>query len=72
MKLVASYSQFCQFSDEKGTLIGIDFGIGSDFVVESTFYLNSDKSLTFISSNIIGQNMSEVEKREVIEKYKKL
>ena len=58
--------QFKQFTNGKGLFIGVDFGFGNDFAVETQMQKLPNGSVKIISSNIIGRTseMSEVNKQK--------
>lgn len=47
--------QFRQFTNGKGLFIGVDFGRGEDFAVETQIQKQPYGSLKILSSNIIGR-----------------
>lgn len=59
-------NQFRQFTNDKGLFIGVDFGFGKDFAVETQIQKQADGSLKILSSNIIGraEDYKNEEKRE--------
>lgn len=44
--------QFQQFTNGKGLFIGVDFGQGNDFAVETMMQKQPDGSVKILSSNI--------------------
>ena len=61
-----------EFQFSKGDLfLTVDLGQGDDFAVEQIIRRGKDGTAEFISSNIIGKNLSNVEKQMRIEEYKK-
>lgn len=62
--------QFKQFTDGKGLFIGVDFGHGNDFAVETQMQKLPNGSVKIISVNIIGRTseMSEVDKQKFARK----
>lgn len=68
-------NQFRQFTNGKVLFIGVDFGFGNDFAVETQIQKQSDGSLKILSSNIIGraEDYKNEEKREQkCKEYEKL
>lgn len=68
-------NQFGQLTNGKGLFIGVDFGFGNDFAVETQIQKQSDGSLKILSSNIIGraEDYKNEEKREQkCKEYEKL
>ena len=65
--------QFKQFTNGKGLFIGVDFGFGNDFAVETQMQKLPNGSVKIISSNIIGRTseMSEVNKQKIFEEYER-
>ena len=65
--------QFKQFTNGKGLFIGVDFGFGNDFAVETQIQKLPNGSVKIISSNIIGRTseMSEVNKQKIFEEYER-
>ena len=65
--------QFKQFTNGKGLFIGVDFGQGNDFAVETQMKKLPNGSIEIISSNIIGRTseMSEVNKQKICEEYER-
>ena len=66
--------QFQQFTNGKGLFIGVDFGYGKDFAVETQIQKQADGSVKILSINIIGRtcNMTEEDKRRKIKEYERL
>ena len=67
-------NQFVQFNNGKGLFIGVDFGHGNDFAVETMMQKQSDGSVKILSSNIIGRtkNLTEERKQQICEGYERL
>ena len=65
--------QFKQFTNGKGLFIGVDFGFGNVFAVETQMQKLPNGSIEIISSNIIGRTseMSEVNKQKIFEEYER-
>lgn len=65
--------QFKQFTNGKGLFIGVDFGHGNDFAVETQMQKLPNGSIEIISINIIGRTseMSEVNKQKICEEYER-
>lgn len=66
--------QFQQFTNGKGLFIGVDFGHGNDFAVETMMQKQPDGSVKILSSNIIGRtrNMTKEDKQRKIKEYERL
>lgn len=66
--------QFRQFTNGKGLFIGVDFGRGKDFAVETQIQKQPDGSLKILLSNIIGRSadMSEERKQQICNRYERL
>lgn len=66
--------QFKQFTNGKGLFIGVDFGRGNDFAVETMMQKQPDGSVKILSSNIIGRsrNMTEEDKQRKCKEYESL
>jgi len=64
---------FHQFTNGNGMFIGVDFSSSpNDFSVETVMNKRSDGVIEIVSSNIIGRNMSHVEKQKIIKHYERL
>lgn len=65
---------FKKFTNGKGLFIGVDFGHGDGFAVETMMQKFPDGSIEIISSNIIGlaSEMNEVKKKEICNDYERL
>lgn len=65
---------FSQFTNGKGLFIGVDFGRGNDFAVETMMQKQPDGSVKILSSNIIGRsrNMTEEDKQIKCKEYERL
>lgn len=63
---------FRQFTNGKGLFIGVDFGRGNDFAVETMMQKQSDGSVKMLSINIIGCNMTEEDKQRKCKEYERL
>lgn len=66
--------QFRQFTNGKDLFIGVDFGRGNDFAVETMMQKQPDGSVKILSSNIIGRsrNMTEEDKQRKCKEYERL
>lgn len=66
--------QFKQFTNGNGLFIGVDFGHGNDFAVETQIQKQSDGSLRILSCNIIGRskNLTEERKQQICKGYERL
>lgn len=67
-------NQFQQFTNGKGLFIGVDFGHGNDFAVETQIQKQPDGSLKILSSNIIGRtkDLTEEKKEQICKRYEEL
>lgn len=67
--------QFRQFTNGKGLFIGVDFGHGKDFAVETIIQRQADGGIKILASNIIGRAedyKSEDKREQKCKEYERL